>query len=40
MADENTYLFSALVILYNIYKLQNGEKNSPEYYVNITWIYF
>jgi len=20
--------------------LQNGEKNSPEYYMNITWIYF
>jgi len=20
--------------------LQNGEKNSPEYYVNTIWIYF
>jgi len=20
--------------------LQNGAKNSPEYYMNITWIYF
>jgi len=26
--------------VYNIYKLQNGEKNSPEYYMNTTWIYF